>query len=951
MQAQKARAARRSGFVFMRSTLRIVDRRCSDLQGAALYICSDKPLGREDIRRMQQVNRSEKRLDFLSCGRFGVGMNVMYRYSDCPLLLANGRLHFFDLTRGYVAHEGQKRGKQFNVQHLQQDFPDTWLPFRELSARFPVIFRLPLRKGPSALASAVSEDDVREKMGEVMRSSGAGMLLFCKSLESLTFTDLASEACIRHRVEYRDPSHKEMQRSFFRRLVPEPDAHPAQALDEDVSVSLRKSISTSEGSSQQMQEWAIVHRATGSDEELRLLSAEFYNQDHGFAVLPYASAAVRTDVDHGTEGDGYICCGLPTPERSGSPAWINGSFVFTSSRKHFPLPEASDQSPEKRWNLKLLQGPAAWCLKELLLVRQDRVATLADLDAYFSLLPDEWTSSARKPPSILAEYALRAGLHDAIFPEVFFTVASEVSVRWVRGPAITLTAEPEKLPQTLQARLAADGLQLVHLPPHVRTLYGAIRAPCEVEVLSAAQLCRFLQDLWRRRGHQTSVHLNQTGAVALGAKSQVLQLLAFVQQEDWQSRIQRQAVPEVHTCDHLLNVPLLLLADERLCTFGTRAFKSGHGLLPQNQELFVHKDALHVLRDIPLALPDVRTRVKVEPISLRRLRIADLWQYREGLEAAMAVQPKWAENTLLKDLWSLMHDEAKDRAIGARRVMEAVWDWRIFPVLGAPGPQLATLGTHASWTLWPSADFSKVSGACARLDFCWLQHDFAESECSWMVGAQIISKPRQLLERLVDLQGQSGLDRLCGRDRHDLLAFLAVLWMQGEEPIKEMVSKLPLFKLAMSRSAFTPLGGTTHYCCIEPTSPGIAEVEAVAVAGTMLLAWPTQQTEPIYKHCGVSLYHAEGYVRKYILPVLPELIVGPSSERAWDALHKFVVQLEMASLIEECKKSAFVGTRSGPLRKPEDILDWQKSPLAGCFEHVLLEHLPRSDLQVNASVL
>lgn len=54
---------------------------------------------REDIARMQCVGHSKKRLDFGSSGRFGVGLNVMYRYCDCPQLLANNALHYFDLTR------------------------------------------------------------------------------------------------------------------------------------------------------------------------------------------------------------------------------------------------------------------------------------------------------------------------------------------------------------------------------------------------------------------------------------------------------------------------------------------------------------------------------------------------------------------------------------------------------------------------------------------------------------------------------------------------------------------------------------------------------------------------------------------------------------------------------------------------------------------------------------
>ena len=935
---------------------RIVDFRSSSLQGPALYICSDKPLASEDIRRMQRVNRSEKRIDFLSCGRFGVGLNVMYRYSDCPQLLANGRLHFFDLTRSFVAEEGRKRGKQFDVGNLQRHFPDTWRPFSELSSRFPVIFRLALRKGASELAGAVGDHEVQRNMQAAMSSNGAGMLLFCKSLESLTFKELASGQCTSHRVGYTYPSERERQSSFFRSLASVADARRAHSLDADVDVSLRKFIVTCVGDIENRQEWAIVHRATGSDEELRLLSAEFYNQDHGFAVLPYASAAARVDVGNATEeGPGYVCCGLPTPERSGSPAWINGSFIFTSSRKHFPLPEGGDQSSEKRWNLKLLQGPAAWCLKELLLIRRDSVATMEDLqNKYFRLLPESQGGSdaATRVPAILAEYALRAGLHDEIFPEVFFSNQSETGVRWVRGPHITLTVEPEQLSQKLQARLATDGLQLVHLPDHVRRLYVDICAPHVVQGLSFADVCRFLQDLWQQKGHETSARLDQTGILALQETSHVLALLAFVQKGNWQSRIELQDVPEVYRCDHLLNVPLLLRADESLCTFGTPAFSSGHGLLKRHQELFVHPKALKALQSIPLADHGIRTKVTVAPQRLRPLKVQDLQEYRAELEAEIASKPKWADNDLLKQLWSLMQSEASTIWGDLNQVLSAVWSWEIFPVDGCQGPRLASMGTAAAQTLWPSPDFMHISAALASLQFKLLQYEFAEAECHWMVTDHIISTPMQLLESLVLLQAQSLSDfnALPERHRHDLLAFLAVLCIQSQESIEASVRKLPLFKLAMSQrpSRFTALGNTTGYCCIKPDSPGIATVEAAALPGTILLAWPTAKAEPIYKHCGVGIYDAESYVRKYILPALSELILSPSSERIWDVLHMFIVQLGSPHVIQEIRSCAFVPARSGRMLMPTDILDWEKLKLVECFNPILRDHLPSRELQVPA---
>ena len=78
---------------------RVVDLRCAALQGPVLYILFTKELREEDTKHMQRVARSAKGFDFASAGRFGVGMNAMYRYSDCLQLFAHGHLDACDLTR------------------------------------------------------------------------------------------------------------------------------------------------------------------------------------------------------------------------------------------------------------------------------------------------------------------------------------------------------------------------------------------------------------------------------------------------------------------------------------------------------------------------------------------------------------------------------------------------------------------------------------------------------------------------------------------------------------------------------------------------------------------------------------------------------------------------------------------------------------------------------------
>ena len=165
---------------------RVVDSRCAALQGNAIYILSNKELREEDIKRMQRVGRSAKSVDFASTGRFGVGMNVFYRYSDCPQLFANGRIHFFDLTRNFVAKTNETRGKQFNRGKLEEMFPDSVQPFHSYIDDYPVVFRLPLRTRKSELGEKVELASVENDLRAVS-ANAFSMLLFAKSLQKLRF--------------------------------------------------------------------------------------------------------------------------------------------------------------------------------------------------------------------------------------------------------------------------------------------------------------------------------------------------------------------------------------------------------------------------------------------------------------------------------------------------------------------------------------------------------------------------------------------------------------------------------------------------------------------------------------------------------------------------------------------------------------------------------------------
>ena len=213
---------------------KIVDGRSKGLQGPALYICSDKELSNEDIRHMQRVGRSSKRWDFRSTGRFGIGLNVMYKYSDCPQLLANGYLHFFDLSRCFVARDGQRRGKRFQVERLKDRFADTLAPFKGQFEKYAVVFRLPLRVERSELAEKCSYGDAERDLRSVAEGADS-MLFFAQSIKSLSF--LAKGCTIaRHSVTFPEESDEELLENFLTTLPDSKEEATGEGEDRQLTV-------------------------------------------------------------------------------------------------------------------------------------------------------------------------------------------------------------------------------------------------------------------------------------------------------------------------------------------------------------------------------------------------------------------------------------------------------------------------------------------------------------------------------------------------------------------------------------------------------------------------------------------------------------------------------------------------------------------------------------------
>eukprot|EP00438_Fugacium_kawagutii_P004392 Skav206466 [mRNA] locus=scaffold2787:30866:31687:- [translate_table: standard] len=243
---------------------------------------------------MQRVGKSAKGFDFASTGRFGVGMNVMYRYSDCPQLFANGRLHFFDLARNFVAKGSEKRGKCFNKEKLEEMFPDSVQPFQSYLDKYPVVFRLPLRTQKSQLGEGVDIATVQEDL-RATSSKADSMLIFAKWLTTIRF-QIPRGIVAEHRTAIDDETQSRQHAQFFAALPKELN-EVQNGADEEICVTKRISSKHFPGCSQRISErkWVVAYTLGFSLGDLRQLCMDYFHSALGGALLPLAAAAAPLD--------------------------------------------------------------------------------------------------------------------------------------------------------------------------------------------------------------------------------------------------------------------------------------------------------------------------------------------------------------------------------------------------------------------------------------------------------------------------------------------------------------------------------------------------------------------------------------------------------------------------------------------------------------------------------
>ncbi|GES91903.1 histidine kinase-like ATPase [Rhizophagus clarus] len=168
-------------------------------QGPAIWIYNSAEFTDEDFESLLKLGIGSKSQDDEKIGKFGIGFNCAFNFTDLPSFVSGKYISFLDPHEKFLPAQGKpprkRRGIRINFKeknwNFKRRFPDQCRPYEALGCDFSeefkgTLFRLPLRTDELARQSKISQrvykiSDVRSLFNRV---DGIKEMLFLRYIES-----------------------------------------------------------------------------------------------------------------------------------------------------------------------------------------------------------------------------------------------------------------------------------------------------------------------------------------------------------------------------------------------------------------------------------------------------------------------------------------------------------------------------------------------------------------------------------------------------------------------------------------------------------------------------------------------------------------------------------------------------------------------------------------------
>ncbi|XP_042037175.1 sacsin isoform X1 [Salvia splendens] len=487
-----------------------------DWQGPALYCFNDSVFTSQDLYAVSRIGQESKLEKPFAIGRFGLGFNCVYHFTDIPTFVSGENIVMFDphacnLPGISPSHPGLRI--KFAGRNILEQFPDQFSPFLhfgcDLQHPFPgTLFRFALRTTNAASRSQIKKEVYKPSDVLSLFSSFTEVvtatLLFLRNVKTISvyvkeWPD--SEMQLLHCVRKDCANEPEIEKSPFHQIFNSMHVNQRDRLSMDQFFNkLSKSIKTDVP--WRFQKLLVSEKNLSGSRSCLWLTCESLGNFHRkgkFSTLnkklckfvpwvciatPVSSVEVenrsggsedvsdssfpdtgdilqilQTSMQATSNFDGRAFCFLPLPISTGLPVHINAYFELSSNRRDiwFGDDMVGDGKIRADWNMYLIEEVAAPAYGHLL---ETVALEFGPSDLFFSFWPktggfEPWTSLVQKLYQFVSENGLR----------VLYTKAR--GGQWISAKQAIFPDHNFEKSQELAEALSDAGLPVADVPKEI----------------------------------------------------------------------------------------------------------------------------------------------------------------------------------------------------------------------------------------------------------------------------------------------------------------------------------------------------------------------------------------------------------------------------------------------------------------------------------------------------
>ncbi|GER32765.1 zinc finger family protein, partial [Striga asiatica] len=436
-------------------------------QGPALYCFNDSVFSSHDLYAISRIGQESKLEKPFAIGRFGLGFNCVYHFTDVPTFVSGENIVMFDphacnLPGVSPSHPGLRI--KFLGKKILEQFPDQFLPFLhfgcDLQNPFPgTLFRFALRTDKAASRSQIKREayspaDVLSLFSSFSEAVST-TLLFLRNVKTISIfvkegpntkmklIHRVCKDCVTEPELIKGPFHDIFSSMYENQLRLSKDQFLdklSKSIHGDIPWKSQKLLVSEQNESDcrsylwltseclagfkrtnkfasfgkkfcKFVPWACVSTPINSIEiKKKELSEEIMDENYP------STAEVVEQLLASTRGKSYFegraFCFLPLPISTGLPVHINAYFELSSNRRDiwFGDDMTGDGKMRSDWNMYLLEEVVAPAYAHLL---ETAGLEFGPSDLFFSFWPtttgfcEPWTSLVRKLYQYFSEGGLR----------------------------------------------------------------------------------------------------------------------------------------------------------------------------------------------------------------------------------------------------------------------------------------------------------------------------------------------------------------------------------------------------------------------------------------------------------------------------------------------------------------------------------------------------------------